>query len=89
MLDIRNDLPKEDLQKIAGEVTLEGSELVMTVAEEIRQEGLESGVKKGELKRAKATAKNMIVDGESIEKIMRYTELSKEEIEEIKKEMLN
>lgn len=65
----------------------------MTILQEREQrgieEGIELGMQKGELKRARKTTKNMLLDGETIEKIMRYTGLNEEEIEEVKREMLN
>ena len=81
ILSIRDDISEKEMQKIAEKISIEGGELVMSVAERLRQEGLEEGIK--------TTAKTMIVEGEPMEKIMRYTRLTKEKIEEIKEEMLN
>ena len=47
------------------------------------KEGLEKGLKEGERKRNVELAKEMKRDGESIEKISRYTKLSIEEIEQL------
>lgn len=84
ILNVSNKLPEEELQRIAGEITPEGSELVMTVAEEIRQEALEIGIEEG-LKKA---AKTGIIKGHDINIIMDMTGLTEKEIEEIKQEML-
>lgn len=89
VLNVRDDITKEEFEEIAGEVTLEGSEFVMTVADKLREEGLEQGMQKGVEVGIKITAKTMIVEGESTEKIMRYTKLTREDIEGIKEEMIN
>lgn len=89
VLNVRDDVTKEEFREIAGEVTLEGSEFVMTVADKLREEGLEEGLEQGIKEGIKTTAKTMIVEGESMEKIVKYTRLTKEEIEKIKREMIN
>lgn len=70
--------------KMAGQISIEGGELVMSVAEQLRQEGKIEGRQEGIEEGIKRTAKIMIVDGEAIEKIIRYTRLTEEEIDEIK-----
>lgn len=67
----------------------EGGELVMTAAERLKREGRQEGMEIGALKKAREMAKYMIIDGEPIDKIIKYTKLTKEEIEAIKREMLN
>ena len=47
------------------------------------KEGEEEGIKIGEKNRDIEIAKEMLKDGENIEKIMRYTKLSREQIEQI------
>ncbi len=92
ILSIRDDISEKEMKEIAEQISIEGGELVMSVAERLRQEGIEKGIAEGIAegiaKGLKKTAKNMIVEGESVDRIIRYTGLSKEEIEEIKKEML-
>ena len=70
--------------EIAGRISAEGGELVMSIAEKLRQEGLHEGRKET----SKNIAKNMIADGESVEKIVRYTRLTLEEVAEVKEELL-
>ena len=64
---------------------------IMTILQEREQRGIEKGIEKGmllgELKREKELAKDMLIDGEPIDKIIRYTRLSNEEIEKIRKEI--
>lgn len=52
----------------------------MSVAERLRQEDVEDGMFK--------MAKKMIINGESLEKIISYTELSAEEIKQAREEVL-
>ena len=80
ILSVRNDISKNEMAKIAEQISIEGGELVMSVAEKLRQEGIDD--------RMNILAKTMIVDGEPIEKIIRYTGLTEEEIEDVKKVML-
>ena len=49
-----------------------------------RKKGLEEGLMEGAKQNAIETAKNMLKDGEKIEKIMKYTNLSIEEINNLK-----
>ncbi len=49
------------------------------------KEGRREGRREGEKNKAIEMAKEMLADGEKIEKIMKYTKLTKEEIEEIDK----
>ena len=51
--------------------------------DEGREEGIEIGIPQGELIKARKIAKEMKDDGEAIERITKYTKLSKEEIEKL------
>ena len=51
--------------------------------------GMQQGKKEGIQEGIKTTAKAMIIEGESIDKIMKYTKLTMEQIEEVKEEMMN
>lgn len=57
--------------------------VVDTSREEGFEEGIEQGIEQGVEKRSTEIAREMKVDHEPIEKIMRYTGLSKEEIEKL------
>ncbi len=52
--------------------------------EEGLEKGLEKGLEEGLEKGLEKVAKQMLSDGENIEKIIRYTGLSREEIEKLK-----
>ena len=47
------------------------------------EKGIEKGIPQGELIKARKIAKEMKDEGETIEKITKYTKLSKEEIEKL------
>ncbi len=66
------------------EISLEGSELIMTIAEQLIKEGMEKGIEKGMEKGMEKVAKQMFSDGEDINKIIKYTGLSREDIERLK-----
>lgn len=85
ILELRDDITEEELQMIAGEIIPTGSEVVMTVAEELRAEGEQRGIEEG----LRIVAKHMIVEGEPIDNVMEYTRLTDKEIDEIKKEMVS
>ena len=89
---VNKNLTEEDIIAKIQELGGKG-EKIMTILQEREQrgieEGIELGIQQGVEEGIKTTAKNMIVDGETVEKIMRYTGLNKEEIEEVKREMLN
>ena len=48
------------------------------------KEGIKEGIKDGRMK----TIKNMLQNGESEEKIMKYTQISKEELRQIKRKLI-
>lgn len=89
ILAVREDVDERELAKIAGQISEEGGELVMTAAERLKREGRQEGMEIGALKKAREMAKYMIIDGQPIDKIIKYTKLTMEQIEEVKEEMLN
>ncbi len=80
------------IQELGGK-----GEKIMTILQEREQRGIEEGIElgmqkgmeKGIEEGLKITAKTMIVEGEPTDRIMKYTRLTEEEIEKIKKEMIN
>ncbi|MHB9148193.1 MAG: Rpn family recombination-promoting nuclease/putative transposase [Candidatus Amoebophilus sp.] len=59
-------------------------EHIMTAARQLEKRGEKRGMELGIQTTAQAIAKNMLKDGEAIEKIIRYTGLSREAIEKLK-----
>lgn len=92
ILSIREDLEKEETINAIEKISKEGSEIIMTLAEQWIEEGIEKGMEKGiEEGRQEAKiemVKNLIAAGAEIELIMKTSKLSKEEIEEIKRKIL-
>lgn len=84
VLSVRNDIEEDELIQIADRISVEGSELVMTIADKLREEGIGIGEKKGIIK----VAQNAIVEGMSVDGIMRITGLTEKEIDKVRKEML-
>lgn len=93
MLSIRDDISEKEMEKIAEKISIEGGELVVSVAERLRQEGREKGrqegLELGRLKKAQQIAKDMIIEGKPIDKILKYTGLDVKDIAKIKEEMRN
>ena len=58
---------------------------VMTVAEQLKQQGIQIGIEKGALESKKETALNLLSFGDSLEKVEKVTGLEKSVIEELKK----
>ena len=84
ILSVRNDINENEIAKIAGRISVEGSELVMTVAEKLREEGIEIGAKQERIN----LVKKAIIKQMRLEDIIELTGLTEKEIEEIRKEML-
>ena len=92
MLSIRDDISEKEMKKIAERISKEGGELVMSVAERLRQEGLkeglEQGIEKGAKKEKIRLAKKVIIKGYDLNEIIDLTGLTEKEIQKVKEEML-
>ena len=84
VLSVRSNIEKDELIQIADGISVEGIELVMTIADKLREEGIRIGEKKGIIK----VAQNAIIEGISVDGIMRITGLTEKEIDKIRKETL-
>jgi len=84
VLSVRSDIDKDELIQIADQISVEGSELVMTIADKLRQEGKQEGRQEG----IKKVVKNAIIKGMSVGDIMDLTGLTEKEIDKVRKEML-
>src|SRR5690625_709827 len=80
LLSTRDDIPVETLQE---QLTTEGRNRVMSIAEQLRVEGRKEGKKE----RVREVARKMLLLNMDQEQIIEITNLSKKEIEEIKKEI--
>ncbi|SHH38498.1 conserved hypothetical protein (putative transposase or invertase), partial [Thermosyntropha lipolytica DSM 11003] len=76
------DIDLEKLMEYARELRLERREDLMTLAERLRREGIEKGIEKGK----EEAAINALKEGLDVKLIAKFTGLSVERIEEIKKE---
>ena len=88
VLSVRNDIDKDELIQIADQISVEGSELVMTIADKLRQEGKQEGRQEGRQEEIRKVVKNAIVKGMSVEDIIDLTGLTEKGIDKIRKEML-
>ena len=77
-----NDMTTErDIQNYISYARKEGRQ---EGREEGREEGMKKGLEKGLEKGRKEAARNMLADGLSIDLVMKYTGLSKEQVEGLK-----
>ena len=76
ILSTRDDIPVETLQE---QLTTEGRKRLMSIAEQLRVEGKKEGVRE--------VAREMLLLNMDQDQIIKVTNLSKEEIEEIKREI--
>ncbi len=84
ILSVRNDIDKDEIVEIAENISVEGSELVMTAAQKLVDEGIEIG----ENKKIIEIVKKGIIKQMKIGDIADLTDLTEKEIEDIRKEML-
>ena len=85
IMNARKDLNITDIYKVVKEISVERSQVVMTIAEKLIQEGME----KGRLEGKKEVAKNLFTFGLSTEEIAKAVGLSVEEVRQIKGENIN
>ena len=86
----RADLTKKDMNDIVKKTKdtfLEGSEVIMTLAEQLRAEGMEKGRAEGIEKGKLDIAKNMIKSNISIEQIKVLTGLPETKIKQLVQEL--
>ncbi len=72
---------EEDLRKIHN---TELDEAKSEAAKKAMEQGIEKGIEQGSKEKAYKMAKNMLKDEIDVDTIMKYTELTKEEIENLK-----
>ncbi len=88
IFNARADLTRVDFNAVVKKIETtypEGSEVVMTLAEIFREEGVKAGAKQGKIE----VAKNAIREGMELGLIAKLTGLPKKEIEKIAKEIGN
>lgn len=80
-------LPEKDLNESVSQIFEEGGDLMQTIAEKWKKEGIKIGEKRGEErgieKKAIETAKNLLEMGIDVDMIAKATGLKKEEVEKL------
>jgi len=89
IMNARKDLNITDVYDVVKNISLERSEEIMTIAEQLIKEGMEKGMEKGILEGKRKTAKNFLKLGLTVEQVSEAAELSIEEVTELKKEIEN
>ena len=79
-----SDMNSKVLAKRVRELkeTQKGVEVMCREMEQIYSEGMENGIEKGELKKAKDTALSMALDGMKIDKIAQYLKVNPKLVQE-------
>lgn len=83
ILNTGEEMTFEELTERVNNISIEGSDIIMTIAERLIQEGREEGKKQEKIK----IVKNMLNIGIEIEKIAKATNLEVEQINIIKEEI--
>lgn len=84
----RGEIDKEDfLEKIQAQLSPEIGEDVMTVAEQLKKEGIQQGIQQGIQKAQMEIAARLLENHENLSNIAKITGLSLEKIEELKKSL--
>jgi len=88
ILSAREDVNEDDIKRVVEEVSKEGSEVVMTAAERLINEGIQKGMQKGKQEGIQEekikTAKNMIKIGMDDDQIKEVTGLLIKEIKKLR-----
>lgn len=87
VLSTRNEVSLKDIYDLVKEVSVERSEDIMTIADKLRKEGMEKGmekgIEKGKMEEKIEVARNLLSIGVEIDKIMKATGLSEDEIKKL------
>jgi predicted transposase/invertase (TIGR01784 family) len=73
----------KQLDKMLEKSKIDGGEIMQTLADRLRSEGIKIGEERGKKRGKVETAKRMLIDGVSIENIVKYTGLKEKEIEKL------
>ena len=84
ILSAREDINEDDIKRVVEEVSKEGSEVVMTAAERLINEGVQKGKQEGIQEEKIKTAKNMIKIGMDDDQIKEVTGLLIKEIKKLR-----
>ncbi|SKA03827.1 conserved hypothetical protein (putative transposase or invertase) [Selenihalanaerobacter shriftii] len=85
VMNAKEDLSVNDLEKVTKEISSERSEELMTIAERLREEGKREGKKEGK----EEVAKKLLEMNFNLKEVEKATGLSKEKILEIKNKTVN
>lgn len=89
IMNARQDISITDVYEVVKNISLERSEEIMTIAEQLIKEGMEKGMEKGIKEGERKTARNLLRLGYLAEQVVEATDLTIEEVMELKKEIEN
>ncbi|HZJ85111.1 MAG TPA: transposase, partial [Syntrophomonadaceae bacterium] len=82
-----NPEEEKELEKRIKLLNPKEAEEMLELTTSWHEKGRQEGRQEGELKKAWEMARNMLLDGEVVEKVIKYTGLEKEEINKLKREI--
>ncbi|EHQ90635.1 Rpn family recombination-promoting nuclease/putative transposase [Desulfosporosinus youngiae] len=83
IMNARNDLEFQTVYDLAKEISLERSEVLMTIAEKLITEGMERGLEEGMEKGKLEVAENLLRLGMEVDMIIKATGLAEDEIRKL------
>mgnify|MGYP002410408239 CR=1 FL=1 len=90
-MSARSDLDIDTVFTVAKQISHERSEIIMTIAEKLREEGMQKGIEKGMEKGIEKgkieTAKAALKEGMTTELVAKITGLDIHAIDQLKKEI--
>ena len=93
LINVRDDIGVSDLKKVSQRVPEERRELIMSLAQRLKNEGFEEGVVKGmdqgKLESRMEIARSLLLSGFSVTDVMKHTNLPIEKIKKLKQEITN
>lgn len=84
------NLTEQEVQQVVKQIEntyLEESDVIMTLAEMYRKEGRQEGKQEGIQESRKEIAVNMLKDGLSVEEVVKYANLSRGTVEDLKEKL--
>ena len=81
------DDKKQFFEVLTNSLSKPAREAIMTIAEQLKQEGMQQGIQKGRHEGSLSFVKYLLSEGKSLEEISRITGLSFKEVENIKQEI--
>jgi predicted transposase/invertase (TIGR01784 family) len=74
---------KEELHEQVASILEEGGDIMQTIAQQLREEGIKIGEEKGKKEEKHETAKRMLLNNFSVEQVISVTGLTEKEVKSL------